>query len=78
MRTLRRCAEAVAIGQRAFLDSVRPGRSELAVFADIRCAIEEFAGCRVPITGDFLSGPERTAGFTGWPVDAHHRSSATR
>ena len=54
--TLARCAEAVAIGQRVFLDSVRPGRSELAVFADIRCAIEEFAGCRVPITGDFLSG----------------------
>ena len=43
---LARCAEAVAIGQSAFLDTIRPGRSELAVFADVRCAIEEFAGCR--------------------------------
>lgn len=66
--TLRRCAEAVAIGQRRFLEALRPGRSELAVFADIRCAIEEFAGYRVPITGDFLSGAARTAGFTGWPI----------
>ena len=39
------------------------------MFADVRTAIEEFAGCRVPITGDFLSGAERTAGFTGWPVN---------
>ena len=69
LATLQRCAQAVAIGQRRFLDVVRPGRSELAVFADVRCAIEEFAGCRVPITGDFLSGPARTAGFTGWPID---------
>lgn len=66
---LTRCAEAVVVGQQAFLRSLRPGRSELAVFADIRCAIEEFAGCRVPITGDFLSGPARTSAFTGWPID---------
>jgi Xaa-Pro dipeptidase len=69
LAALARCAEAVAIGQRVFLDTVRPGRSELAVFADVRRAIEEFAGRRVPITGDFLSGAERTAGFTGWPVN---------
>jgi Xaa-Pro aminopeptidase len=69
LATLARCAEAVAIGQRVFLETVRPGRSELSVFADVRCAIEEFAGCRVPITGDFLSGIKRTAGFTGWPVN---------
>jgi Xaa-Pro dipeptidase len=69
LAALTRSAEAAAIGQRAFLDAVRPGRSELAVFADVRCAIEEFAGCRVAITGDFLSGIERTAGFTGWPVN---------
>lgn len=69
LATLQHCAEAVALGQRTFLDVVRPGRSELAVFADIRCAIEQFAGCRVPITGDFLSGAARTSGFTGWPID---------
>jgi Xaa-Pro aminopeptidase len=69
LTVLRRCAEAAAIGQRRFLEALRPGRSELAVFADIRCAIEEFAGYRVPITGDFLSGAVRTAGFTGWPIN---------
>lgn len=68
LTTLRRCAEAVAIGQNRFHEVLRPGRSELEVFADIRSSIEMFAGCRVPITGDFLSGPERTAGFTGWPI----------
>lgn len=68
LATLRRCAEAVAIGQDRFHAALRPGRSELEVFADIRAAIEVFAGCRVPITGDFLSGAARTAGFTGWPV----------
>lgn len=69
LQALRRSAEAVAIGQKRFVEALRPGRSELAVFAEIRCAIEEFAGCRVPITGDFLSGAQRTAGFTGWPIN---------
>lgn len=68
LATLKRCAEAVAIGQNRFHAALQPGRSELEVFADIRSAIEMFAGCRVPITGDFLSGPARTAGFTGWPI----------
>ena len=66
---LQRCANAVALGQARFLQALRPGRTELAVFADVRCAIEEFAGQRVPITGDFISGVARTAGFTGWPTD---------
>ena len=65
---LQRCADAVARGQAEFLKALRPGRTELAVFADVRCAIEEFAGERVPITGDFISGVARTAGFTGWPI----------
>ncbi|WP_159711823.1 M24 family metallopeptidase [Geminicoccus flavidas] len=64
---LRRSAEAAAVGQAAFVRALRPGRSELAVFAELRCAIEEFAGERVPITGDFMSGIARTAGFTAWP-----------
>ncbi|MEZ5863993.1 MAG: M24 family metallopeptidase [Geminicoccaceae bacterium] len=68
LAALRRSAEAVAIGQRRFLEALRPGRSELAVFAEIRCAIEEFAGCRVPITGDFISGAARSSAFTGWPI----------
>lgn len=66
---MRRAAQAAAIGQERFRTATRAGRTELDVFADIRAAIETFAGERVAITGDFLSGRERTAGFTGWPID---------
>ncbi len=69
MQLLRRSAQAAAAGQEAFYKAARAGRTELDVFADIRAAIENFAGERVPITGDFLSGRARTAGFTGWPID---------
>lgn len=66
---MRRAAQAAAIGQDACRVAARPGRTELDVFADIRSAMENFAGERVAVTGDFLSGIRRTAGFTGWPVD---------
>jgi Xaa-Pro aminopeptidase len=66
---MKRAAEAARIGQARFRTATRAGRTELDVFADIRAAIENFAGERVAITGDFLSGRERTAGFTGWPND---------
>lgn len=66
---LRRAAQAAAVGQNACRTATRPGRTELDVFADIRAAMEGFAGERLPVTGDFLSGRVRTAGFTGWPVD---------
>jgi len=69
METLRRAAQAAAVGQAAFHAAARAGRTELDVFAEIRAAIENFAGGRVPITGDFLSGRDRTAAFTGWPID---------
>jgi Xaa-Pro dipeptidase len=65
---MRRAAHAAAIGQDAFYRAARPGRTELDIFADIRVAIENFAGERTPMTGDFLSGRERTAAFTGWPI----------
>jgi Xaa-Pro aminopeptidase len=69
MQLMRRSAQAAAVGQEAFYRSARAGRTELDVFADIRAAIENFAGERVAITGDFLSGRGRTANFTGWPID---------
>jgi Xaa-Pro dipeptidase len=65
---LRRAAEAAAVGQRAALSAAREGISELALFAEIRLAMETFAGERVPVTGDLLSGRVRTAAFTGWPT----------
>lgn len=65
---LRRAAEAAGAGQRAALLAAREGISELALFAEIRLAMETFAGERVPVTGDLLSGRARTAAFTGWPT----------
>jgi len=65
---LRRSARAAAVGQETFYRAARPGRSELDVFAEIRAAIENFAGERTPITGDFLSGKVRTAASAGWPI----------
>ena len=64
---LGRCAEVTAVGHRAAAHAVRPGRSELAVFADIRLAMEADVGERLPVTGDLLTGVERTAGVMGWP-----------
>jgi Xaa-Pro aminopeptidase len=64
---LRRSAEVTAAGHRAARRAVRPGRSELAVFADVRLAMEAHVGERLPVTGDLLSGVERTAGVMGWP-----------
>jgi Xaa-Pro dipeptidase len=67
--TLRACAALTGAGQTAALQAARAGRSELEIFADIRCAMERQAGVRLPVTGDLLSGAERTAAFTGWPVE---------
>jgi Xaa-Pro aminopeptidase len=64
---LRRSAELTAVGQRAALHAARAGRTELEVFADVRLAMESAAGRRLPVTGDLLSGRERTAQRMGWP-----------
>jgi Xaa-Pro aminopeptidase len=64
---LRQSALAASAGQKAFHAAARVGRTELEIFADIRLAIESFAGERVPLTGDFISGKARTSAFTGWP-----------
>jgi Xaa-Pro dipeptidase len=69
VKAMRRAAQAAAIGQATFYKASRAGRTELDVFAEIRSSIENFAGERTPITGDFLSGRTRTAAFTGWPND---------
>lgn len=66
---LRRAAEAAAVGQAAFYRHTRAGRTELDAFADIRAAMENFAGERCAIAGDFLSGRERTAAQGGWAID---------
>lgn len=63
-----RVAEVAAAGQTAAYQSAHVGLSELALFSQIRLAMEEFAGERVPLAGDLLSGRLCTAGITGWPT----------
>lgn len=65
---LRRAAETAAVGQNAFYRYLRPGRSELEVFGDIRREMEMFAGQRVAMAGDFVSGAAQTARVGGWPT----------
>ena len=65
---LSRAAETAAVGQRAAVMAVRCGRTELDIFADIRAAMEAHAGERIPVTGDLVSGRERTSAFGGWPI----------
>jgi Xaa-Pro aminopeptidase len=69
LAALRRCAELVVTGQAAALAAARAGRRELEVFADVRCAMELAHGGRMAVTGDLVSGVERTAACEGWPND---------
>ena len=64
---LRRAAETAAVGQNAFYRHLRPGRSEIEVFGDIRREMESFAGHRIAMAGDFVSGREQTSRIGGWP-----------
>lgn len=45
---------------------VRPGRTELAMWGDLRAALEAKAGQRLPILADFVGGP-RTGDIGGSP-----------
>jgi Xaa-Pro aminopeptidase len=64
---LRRAAEVAAAGQGRLLGSLRPGITELALFCDIRGAMEAAAGARIAVAGDLVSGRARTAAIGGWP-----------
>ncbi|MEI7552285.1 MAG: Xaa-Pro peptidase family protein [Verrucomicrobiota bacterium] len=48
-------------------DLVRPGRTELAIWGDLRAALESRAGRRLPLLADFVSGP-RTGDIGGPPT----------
>jgi Xaa-Pro dipeptidase len=65
---LRRAAETAAVGQNAFYKYLQPGRCELEVFNDIRREMEIFAGQRIAMAGDFVSGREQTSRVGGWPT----------
>jgi Xaa-Pro dipeptidase len=47
---------------------VQPGRTELAVWGDLRAVLEATAGQRLPFVADFVSGP-RTAEIGGPPTN---------
>lgn len=64
---LREAELTASEGQKAFLSATRAGMSELDLFAAIRLAMETRAGERLPVTGDLISGRERTSRFMGWP-----------
>jgi Xaa-Pro dipeptidase len=63
------CAHLTTLGQRAALTAARPGRSELEIWADVRLAMEEDAGERLPVAGDLTSGVANTGAISGWPTD---------
>jgi len=65
---LRFCAELTDAGQLAALAAARPGRTELEIWADVRLAMEQLAGERLPVAGDLTSGVEKTAAISGWPT----------
>ena len=46
---------------------VRPGRTELEIWGDLRAALESRAGRRLPLLADFVSGP-RTGDIGGPPT----------
>lgn len=62
---LRHCAELTAAGQDAVAAAVTEGKSELFAWRDIRFAMEEAEGTRLPVAGDFVSGVARTAAIGG-------------
>ena len=66
---LQRAAETACVGQNAFYKYLKPGRCELEVFGDIRREMEMFAGERIAMAGDFVSGREQTSRVGGWPSD---------
>ena len=67
MLQLRYCAELAAAGQRAAVPATKGGLTEIAAFAAIRLAMEGAHGARMPMTGDYISGVDRTAACEGWP-----------
>jgi Xaa-Pro dipeptidase len=70
---LRSCARIVDAGLRAARTAARPGRTELEVFADVRCAMETALDGRTPVGGDLLTG-ERTIAVMGPPTTRVVRS----
>ena len=70
---IQRAAAVVSAGQRAFREAIRPGRTEIEVFSQVHAAMEQAAGCRVPVLVDLMSG-ERVIEVGRPPTDRVIRS----
>ncbi len=66
---LRHCAKLATVGQKAALARVKPGRPEMAQWAEVRSAMELSENRRLSVVADFLTGIDRTVSFTGPPND---------
>ncbi|WP_159796119.1 M24 family metallopeptidase [Puerhibacterium puerhi] len=69
LAALRRCAGLTSAAQRRAREVALPGRTELEAFADVRAVWDGDVGHRCEVTGDFVSGVERTAAVVGWATD---------
>lgn len=69
LAVLRRGAALTSQAQRLAKTVSVPGRTELEAFADIRAVWDAATGSRSEVTGDYISGVERTAGIMGWATD---------
>jgi Xaa-Pro aminopeptidase len=56
------------IGQAAARQAVQMGKREIDVWTTVHGAIQQAAGCRVPLGNDCLVG-SRQVNFTGWPLE---------
>jgi Xaa-Pro aminopeptidase len=65
---LRRAIDLTAVGQNAARRFLQAGMTEIALFGQVRAAMEEAAGSRLPVVGDLVAGAERTAAVGGWPT----------
>lgn len=56
------------IGQAAARRAVQVGKREIDIWNVVHSAIQQAAGCRVPLGNDCIVG-QRQVNFTGWPLD---------
>lgn len=56
------------IGQAAARRAVQVGKREIDIWTTVHGAIQQAAGCRVPLGNDCLVG-HRQVNFTGWPLE---------
>ena len=70
---LRRVAHVTAAGHEVVRRGGFAGRTELDLFHDVRAAMEHAAQQRCAVTGDLVTGRERTAAVGGWAVEREIR-----